>query len=575
MAENSREIDLDIVSTSWRSMTDQDAFEQLLEAWERKLAFAKRQPRIPLLDNVLRNQLGPIDQLLNERRDLQIGDPLELVLSETPAPAMVLSPQGLVAAHNYGAASYFGVEQGLHAGTTWLREDSLADYTAVHGAGIGKSNIDYAIVRINREHDQAVFAEVYRLDIEGTDGTYTVVRSLELDWDPSISLALMKAFGMTQAESEICELLYVHRDLSTIAERRSVALGTVRMQVKSILNKAEIRSKTELVRFFAQLCARAASKRAKTKLTWADPLGHEKFFKRRDGRKLAYTWLGAEDGRPILYMPDHTSCSLFPELVRSRLAECGVKLIIISLPGYGNSDPSPDKDQLRDSCDAIVEWSEAMQMGPLPAIAGRGAQFILIHLAKLRPDLCQFIMCVGLPWNITSKRTAGMGAADITLLKLSHDAPFAYDVACRIGYRLIKKHGPDFYWKNIFSGNEADLETSKNVEALPLLRATVQHLFAQGYQAFKRSQEICARYSISERVKDLQTPVHWVVPELTVDLEEDDLDEIPLSTLEIVPDTGELLPFQQPELFAERLIALAGPQSELVFASRFGKTNRW
>ncbi len=541
------------------------------------MAFAKQNPRTQLVDSALRNQLVSISQLLNDRRELQIEDPLELVLSETPAPAMVLSPQGLVAAHNFGAAGYFGVEQGLRAGKEWLREDSLADFSSVHEAGTESRNIDYAIVRINSHHDDAVFAEVYKLDIEGADGAYTVVRSLELDWDPSIPDALMKAFGMTRAESEICELLFVHRDLSIIAKIRSVALGTVRMQVKSILNKVEVHSKTDLVRLLAQLCASAASKRVKTDLKWADPLGKEKIFTRGDGRKLAYTWLGAENGRPILFVPDHTSCNLFPEQVRSRLAESGVKLMIISLPGYGNSDPSPEKDQLADSCEAIQEWCEEMGIGPLPAIAGRGAQFHLIRLAIERPDLCPFLMCLGLPWNITPRRTAGMGSADLTLLKLSVDAPFAYDVACRIGYRLIKKYGPDYYWKAIFSGNNADLETARNVEVLPILRAPARHLFAQGYEAFKRSQEICAGHMISDWVKDLRTPLHWIVPELAVNLEEDDLNEIralnPLSTLEVVPDTGELLPFQKPELFAERLAALAGQQPATFFASRFGQAD--
>ena len=105
MEEESRELDLDIISMSWRTMSDQDAYEQMLKACERKLALAHKRPSVPILDTVLRKQLAPIDQLLNDRRDLQIEDPLELVLSETPAPAMVLSPKGLVAAHNHGAAA--------------------------------------------------------------------------------------------------------------------------------------------------------------------------------------------------------------------------------------------------------------------------------------------------------------------------------------------------------------------------------------------------------------------------------------------------------------------------------------
>jgi len=570
ISQDSRELDLDIVSNSWRSVTDHDAHSKMLDAWGRKLALAQQNPRIPLIDSVLRNQLASLDHLLSDRREVQIEDPVELELAATPAPAMVLSPQGLVAALNFGGANYFGVKQGLRAGTEWLREDSLADFASVHDAGVGKSNIDYAIVRINDERDDGAIAEVYKLEIEGTDGAYTVVRSLELDWDPSISQALMKAFGLTQAESEICELLFAHRDLAIIAEQRSVALGTVRMQVKSILSKVEVHSKTDLVRLLAQLCARSASKRSKTDINWTDPLDNETIITRKDGRKLAFSWSGAEDGRPVLYLPDHTTCSLFPETVRTQLEERGVKLMSLSLPGFGNSDPAGDRDQLEDGCAAIEEWCAAMQFGALPAIAGRGSQFYLLHLARRRPDLFTMLMSFGLPWNITSKRTESMRSVDLTTLKLSLDAPFAYGIACRLGYRLIKKHGPDFYWKRIFSSNEADIETAKDLEAPPLLRATVSHIFAQGYDAFRRSQQVCAGHEISETVMELQTPLHWLIPELSAELGADGFEEIrqlnPNSTVEVVPDTGELLAFQKPDLFVERVVALADHRPASVFA---------
>lgn len=39
-------------------------------------------------------------------------------------------------------------------------------------------------------------------------------------------------------------------------------------------------------------------------------------------------------------------------------------------------------------------------------------------------------------------------------------------MAARIGYRNLKKHGPDAYWQGLFSGNEADQETAKELELL-------------------------------------------------------------------------------------------------------------
>ncbi|MEL7198787.1 MAG: alpha/beta hydrolase [Pseudomonadota bacterium] len=557
----SRELDLDLISTSWRSLTDDDSFYAMMAVWERKLSLAQSSPSIPLLDGALQKHLGAIGQLLTDRRDIQIEDPLDIVLSETPAPAMVLSPNGLVADLNYGAAAYFGVEQGAMAGTQWLRVDSRADYQAVRDAGVGKGNADYAIVRTNNPADQLAFAEVFKLNGGDVRGSYTVVRSLELEWDDSISPALNKAFGLTHAECEVCELLFALRDLDLIAQKRTVALGTVRMQVKSILSKTEVHSKTELVRLLAQLCARAATKRAQKDLSWTDPLGNERIFQRSDGRRLAYTWCGAKDGKPILYLPDHTSPGFFPERVSTLLQQNGIKLWIVSLPGFGSSDPAERSAHFVDCCSALEEWCEALSTPLCGVLGGRAAQFYLIYMAMVRPDLFPGLLCVGLPWNITPKREAEMSMVDRTLLTLCQEAPFAYDIAIKIGYKSLRKHGPDGYWRMVFAANEADRRTTRDLDALPLLRATVRHLYAQGYEALKRAQEVCACHSPSDWVKQLRVPVHWIVPEMTSTLSADDLDEITqlnsLVSVEVIPDSGELMPFQNPETFAKRIIMLA------------------
>ena len=46
-----REIDLEIVSASWQSLTDTEGYDRMMEAWDRKLAHAARSPG--LLDRIL------------------------------------------------------------------------------------------------------------------------------------------------------------------------------------------------------------------------------------------------------------------------------------------------------------------------------------------------------------------------------------------------------------------------------------------------------------------------------------------------------------------------------------------
>ncbi len=558
MTETGREIDLDIVSASWRSLTDGEAYDTMLNAWERKFSAVSSEPRIPLVDGVLRRQLASIEELLIEDRTaVRIEDPLEEAVSQTPAPAMVLSPNGLVTALNDGASEYFGVQHGLTAGTEWVRPDSVADFHAVRTSGLGKGNTDYAIIRITPTDGHDALAEVYQLESGSPSQRHTVVRSLELEWLPAVSTALKKVFGFTKAETEIARLLFIHRDFQLVADHRSASLATVRTQIKSILGKAEVHSKAELIRLLALLCARAAFQRERVDLTWSDPLGREQMVTRRDGRKIAYSWMGAENGRPVLFVAGQTSFSFLPEAMCEKLEQRKIKLIAPSLPGHGNSDPVTTQDQLVDGCDAVEELCEALGFDQIPVVTSRGGQFYMIHLAMRRPDLVTALLCVSLPWNISPSRIASLPRNQLTLVKLAEDAPAVLDIICRIGYRMVKQRGPDFYLSRGYTDSSIDTATIADPEIKPLLRAAIRHVLAQGHMAFKREQEMCATKQVADWVRKLQIPLHWLVPGQIGSIVKADLDYIrglnSRVSLELIEEAGELIPYQCPNLFLDRV----------------------
>ncbi len=563
MADTGRDIDLEIVSSSWRSISEADAFNDMLAAWDLKLEASRSEARIPLIDGVLKRQLSSIEDLLAYRTNVQIEDPIEAALAETPAPAMVLSPGGLVVALNEGASEHFGVKQGISAGTHWLFGESLEDFRTIRRNEAGGGNVDYAIVRTIRTNGEDALAEIYQLDAERGESTrpYTVVRSLELEWLPDVRRALSKAFGLTRAEIEVCRLLFANRELEAVARLRSTTIETVRSQVKRILNKTDVHSKVALMRLLAMLCARAGFRKKQADLTWSDPFGREELFVRRDGRKLAYSWIGAENGRPILFLAAQTTFYFLPQVTCDRLAKAGLKLICPSMPGYGRSDPPVATDQLADGTDALEELCEALGFGPIPAFASRGEQYYLILLAQLRPDLVSRLLCIGLPWRVSPSRERSLPLAYRTVLKLAQDAPVAFDVIFNLGFRMIKKWGPDFFITHGYGDTQIDRETIADPEIQPLLRSSVRHVVAQGPSAYKSEQEFAAKTQITERVRQLGVPLHWLIPAGVGQVSERDIDHVhrlnELLSAEIVLDAGELLAFQQPDLFVERLIEIA------------------
>ncbi len=82
----------------------------------------------------------------------------------------------------------------------------------------------------------------------------------------------------------------------------------------------------------------------------------------------------------------------------------------------------------------------------------------------------------------------------------------------------------------------------------------------KGKRACKR-EGLLARHSIAEMLQPLGVPVHWLVPSEAENVDQDDIDSVraigPNISVERVPDTVELLPYQKPDLFIERLIQLA------------------
>ena len=84
------------------------------------------------------------------------------------------------------------------------------------------------------------------------------------------------------------------------------------------------------------LCARHQADASPTNLEWADPTGRQKFLIRPDGRKLAYTWIGAETGREALFVHGELPLFYLPPESEAMLADVGVKLICVSMPGHGS-----------------------------------------------------------------------------------------------------------------------------------------------------------------------------------------------------------------------------------------------
>ena len=573
MGDEEREIELEIVSNSWLSLSSSNGYDSMLESWARKInTFEKRGPDRPLVDQLVLRQFEPINSLLNSRAEFSRADPLDREAGLTANPVMILSPDGTVASAANGAEDFFGVSLGRLAGRGWLCEESAADFDALRRNLLRRGNAGLAILRVKGRDGRETLAEAYGLTVDTYVGSFTVVRSLALDWRPEVSERLEQAYGMTRSEAEICRLVFELRELDEVAQARGVSVDTVRTQIKRIFAKLDIHSKAELVKLLAMICARTMAAAERIDLAWSDPLGRETIITRPDGRKLAYTWNGASQGRKILLIHGGLPQFFLEPATERKLETEGLNLLCLSMPGHGSSDPPPKGvSQLDDGLAAIEFLLASLGLSAMPCVASFGGMAYPITLACRAKPLVSAVLLITLPANLTLEAYRALPPSQKVMTQLARYAPGILDLVCRLGWNIAQREGPDFFLHRAFSGSKLDMQTMSRADIQPYLRAGSRHLLRQGYSALLREVVMDANFYPARILPDLKVPLHWLAPRgnptWSIERLRAAKQMSPLITVESVDDAGDLLPYQRPDVFVRAIADLASDEP----ANRFGQ----
>ncbi|MEP5151727.1 MAG: alpha/beta hydrolase, partial [Planktotalea sp.] len=299
-------LDLEIVSDTFRSIVDQNAFDKLILKWNQKLN------SIESVDGNWGNRFASafIEQLdaagdTLDRLDIsEHSDPLERIVSEVAGPAVVLSPDLRVASINVEGINSFGTNSGA-----FFREDRVDPsfrkvFDAVVRAANQRGNAAQSVIHvIDQAKDGTSFhAEIFLIWLSNQPKPYIAIRTLELAWSPATSDRLKQAFDLTDAEVEVGRQFFQLCDLGLVAEKRGVSRHTVRTQMKTILSKTGAASQADLIRLFAMVASRQLLETRGLRSTWRDPLDREKIIVTPTRRKIAWTWMGDPKGTPVIFL---------------------------------------------------------------------------------------------------------------------------------------------------------------------------------------------------------------------------------------------------------------------------------
>jgi len=190
-----------------------------------------------------------------------------------------------------------------------------------------------------------------------------------------------------------------------------------------------------------------------------------------DGRKLAYQEYGHSEGYPILLFHGTPGSRLWFMENDTCALELGIRLIALDRPGYGASDPKPDRTLL-DWADDVNEAVQLLHLKEYSVLGVSGGGVYAAVCAYKAPSGLRNAAMVasGVPFN-NGKAPASMSRPNRIAFWLSRNVPWLLKSIFSAQIKLIDKD-PERYKKSILNGNthlsswdQAYLQTDEQAEA--------------------------------------------------------------------------------------------------------------
>ncbi len=259
-------------------------------------------------------------------------DKARLLVERQAAPAIALLPSGVVAATNTGAEQLFGIQPG--EGHESLGVDRAA-FMAFRQRLFEHQGSSLLKVR-TRETGRTPLVMVGSYQHEAR---VFLLTALQHAWPASIDRALEDLFGLSLAEREVLAGLAQGASAEAIAGQRQRTLGTVRQQIKSILQKMGASTQVQAASFAAAAAyavGEAGHVGDSLPALEGSALITGEFL--RQGRRVGWRRFGRSGGVPVLLL--HGPFFGLGEYDAERETACrlGLDVLAVERLGYGRTE---------------------------------------------------------------------------------------------------------------------------------------------------------------------------------------------------------------------------------------------
>lgn len=474
-----------IIDAGYRSLNDPAAFDDLVLAWKARIDAVRDGQASTLLSPALEEHCEHLIKLLDTFQESLHLNEHDTFVRQAMGPAFVISPNSTVIALNEAAADFFGLAVGQRTDLDIFADESRTALRTMRETCRNRGNTNRAILRCEDDDEGLHLVDARVIATRGqTDGAIAL-KLIGYDWSSAIEDLLMLAFDLSAAEAQVVGQLYRHADLGVVAKTRGTSVRTVRTQLHQVFEKTGAASQVELIRMVSLICAQESGQNSPL-AEWRDPLGRERFFFDPSGRKICWTWMGAQNGSPaILCHGPMTGNILLPEL-EAELKAAGVKLYAIVRPGFGHSDPGETGDAARDGADAILALANHLELRNVVGIGLVNGIIPLLYARRKAPHVIKGLLGVGASIPVSAVETHELPSIQGTIYRLAASSQDAFDAFSRTGYRAVMSNGPEYFLSRMYEGSPADQALLRDQDVLALLKSSTSMVITQGYQAFYR-----------------------------------------------------------------------------------------
>lgn len=394
--------------------------------------------------------------LFNEvEQHAALNNQLHQIISTETAPTLVLSEAGVVLAQNESATAMFAIQEGdphtrlglsaqdfeqfqqriyRHQGPTLLstRPQSLLR----HGSALGEGPPLVLTATYHAQH--RVF----------------LLQSLDCRWPTSVDAALQEVFGLTGSERDILASLAQGMSAEDISTQRCRSLGTVRQQIKSLMQKLEASRQSQVIALGAALANRTTSQLPRHSAAGrfsSSPLELGDFI--RGHRRVGWRRYGDPHGHPVLLLHGPFFGAGDFEQDRDLARERGLNVWVPERPGYGRTLPAAHGvDPLDNQVDDALALMDQQGLTRVHLLSHESGLIPALGLATRHPDRFSGLLSVSPSGHFGKDADlSGVPRQQRMLLWAAAHSPWMLRMMIRLVMVQARKLGPERWVSGVFA----------------------------------------------------------------------------------------------------------------------------